>query len=108
MIWVVVFPTLTVLNAGGRADAPKPAGRRPHLRPRDGRGADRHLRPDVTPARAPRATPHDSYRFVRARNDGFSRRNRCAVARRTDRPYRSGILRVRVVWTLRFLAARFS
>src|SRR3954470_20355447 len=39
-----------------------------------------------------------------APNDGFSRRNRCAVVRRTDRPYRSGILRVRVVWTLRILA----
>src|SRR5881398_2379050 len=43
-----------------------------------------------------------------ARNDGFSRRTRCAVAWRTDRPYRSDILRVRLVWALRFLAARFS
>ena len=61
MIWLAVFPTLTVLNlALGdwlRTLTPVAA----HLRARDHRGADRHLRPDAAAAPAPR-TPADPHR----------------------------------------------
>ena len=53
MIWLAVFPTLLVLNlALGdwlRTTDTGPA----HLRARDHRGADRHLRPDAAAAPAP-------------------------------------------------------
>ena len=61
MIWLAVFPTLLVLNlALGdwlRTLTPGPA----HLRARDHRGADRHLRPDAAAAPGPQ-TPADPER----------------------------------------------
>ena len=57
MIWLAVFPTLTVLNlALGDWLAHTVAGR-PHLRARHHRGADRHLRPDAPAAPRPRTAP---------------------------------------------------
>ena len=59
MIWLAVFPTLTVLNLalGDWLKTLSPVAA--HLRARHHRGADRHLRPDAAPAPAPRAPDGD-------------------------------------------------
>ena len=58
MIWLAVFPTLTVLNLA-LGDLLADAAHRPaDLRPRHRRRPDRHLRPDAPPAPAPGTAPH--------------------------------------------------
>ena len=60
MIWLAVFPTLTVLNMalGGWLRTLHPVFS--HLRARHHRGADRHLRSDAAAAPHPRPSPHQA------------------------------------------------
>ena len=53
MIWLCVFPTLTVINFGVRRLASNHVARCADVRPRDHRSADRDLRVDASLAPAP-------------------------------------------------------
>jgi hypothetical protein len=58
MIWLAVFPTLTVLNLALGDWLRTPDTGRAHVRPRDRRRPDRHLRIDATTAPAPPTRPN--------------------------------------------------
>ena len=74
MIWLCVFPTLTVLNLASRRLAQNPVARVPHLRARNDRRADRDLRAHAASAPAARAAPDAQPRgLIRSRVSGGRR-----------------------------------